>query len=421
VLYDARDRRFGCDLLLNSMAMPQVSVILHDLPAGFRTDLSLVMGIPEPTAAVREFLHVAGEVGVEPVLMTTITPNPATVQTALWLAEATRSAGGGCVIAVRNNQYEDSHFQQWFSEESAKFKAAGGIEIVMPGLAQVTYVNWESTGRRVSQVVQEDRLVLADRTRLAAWFRRSQEELNRIANLLGLEKQGGGRVVPTVPKVNPGTARFTADFAAGMNTEEEDLAAGYSGPIPNRSPAPLAAAASAVSPPPVSVAARPMVRSAPASMSSRGREEMPSVGAEAENEEEGFDLEDLLPPLEMAAPPARAAPPSSSPSPRRPAAASRSAAPVDSVVERSQAERALNEALAAHFGSGRARELPPRELSPRELREEGDPLEDTIPPPERPSGPPPERPSGRAPVADPAPVKRGRLPGFRLHSDRPLI
>jgi hypothetical protein len=185
--YDARDRRLGRDLLLNSMALPGSDVMLHDLPAGFRSDIAVLMGAANPQEAVREFAASAAMLGHRIVFVNVFTPSPSDFHTAPWLAEtlATRTDNAH-VIAVRNGLFDPEAFALWRGEPSRTFAAAGGVEIDMPRLDSVTAVLCDQRQIRFSKATEDERMTLAERMRVASWFRRFAESVLPVAELLCL-------------------------------------------------------------------------------------------------------------------------------------------------------------------------------------------------------------------------------------------
>lgn len=184
ILYDARDRRYGRDLLLNSMAFPGVDVILHDLPAGFRTDISWLMSVSNPTEALKDFAASAEMLGHRMVLVNVFTPSPSDFHTAPWLAETVgRSA---TVIGVRNGLFDPPSYAVWQRDAAKGFAAAGGIEIEVPRLNPVISVMCDQRTLRFTEAINDERLTLADRLRLVAWLRRFAESLAPVAEALRL-------------------------------------------------------------------------------------------------------------------------------------------------------------------------------------------------------------------------------------------
>lgn len=184
ILYDARDRRYGRDLLLNSMAFPGVDVILHDLPAGFRTDISWLMSVSNPTEALKDFAASAEMLGHRMVLVNVFTPSPSDFHTAPWLAETVgRSA---TVIGVRNGLFDPPSYAVWQRDAAKGFAAAGGIEIEVPRLNPIISVMCDQRTLRFTEAINDERLTLADRLRLVAWLRRFAESLAPVAEALRL-------------------------------------------------------------------------------------------------------------------------------------------------------------------------------------------------------------------------------------------
>lgn len=184
ILYDARDRRYGRDLLLNSMAFPGVDVILHDLPAGFRTDISWLMSVSNPTEALKDFAASAEMLGHRMVLVNVFTPSPSDFHTAPWLAETVgRSA---TVIGVRNGLFDPPSYAVWQRDAAKGFAAAGGIEIEVPRLNPIISVMCDQRTLRFTDAINDERLTLADRLRLVAWLRRFAESLAPVAEVLRL-------------------------------------------------------------------------------------------------------------------------------------------------------------------------------------------------------------------------------------------
>lgn len=184
VLYDIHHRELGRDLLINSMVVPGVDLILHDLPAGFRADFVNLMGIPQADQAVQEFARSCHRLSVTPVFVTVITPHWAGHQTAPWLAETLGSAA--TVIAVRNEQYGTEQFGLWRAGEQERFLKAGGIEIGMPGLDQQTYLTCDAQAVRFSTVTPE-MMSPADAMRIASWKHRFERELLTVKERLGMD------------------------------------------------------------------------------------------------------------------------------------------------------------------------------------------------------------------------------------------
>lgn len=185
ILYDIHHREFGRDFLLNSMAVPGVDIILHDLPAGFRPDFAQIMGMPQPDRAVQEFILSCRAIGVQPVFVTLLTPHWASHQTALWLTETACQQAG--VVAVRNEQYADDQFALWRTGEQGRFARAGGVEISMPGLDSQTYLNCDLQNLRLAAAGQHETLSLADRMRASSWLRRFEAEIAKVRDVLGLK------------------------------------------------------------------------------------------------------------------------------------------------------------------------------------------------------------------------------------------
>ncbi|HYH21854.1 MAG TPA: hypothetical protein VD995_24880 [Azospirillum sp.] len=192
ILYDARDRRFGRDLLLNSMAMPGIDVILHDLPAGFRTDISGLMATSTPAEAVREFVACANAMGHSVVLVNVMTPSPSDYHTAPWLAETLGRTA--TVIAVRNGMFDSGSFATWQREAAKGFAAAGGIEIEMPRLDTAAAILCDQRMLRFTTAVRDERVPLADRMRILSWVRRFAESVGPIAEALRLPADVAARI-----------------------------------------------------------------------------------------------------------------------------------------------------------------------------------------------------------------------------------
>ncbi|NYZ14505.1 hypothetical protein HL658_18300 [Azospirillum sp. RWY-5-1] len=189
MLYDARDRRFGRDLLLNSMAMPGVETILHDLPAGFRTDLTSLLAASSPSEAVKEFEACARSMGHALVLVNVITPSPSDFHTAPWLAEAL--AGRATVVAVRNGLFDAETFAVWTREAGKAFADAGGIEIEMPRLDTAAAILCDQKLVRFAAAATDERIALADRMRILSWLRRFAESVAPLAGALRLPADVG--------------------------------------------------------------------------------------------------------------------------------------------------------------------------------------------------------------------------------------
>lgn len=202
ILYDARDRRYGHDLLLNSMAFPGVEVILHDLPAGFRTDIGNLMSIPNPAEAVKEFAASVAAMGHRLVLVNVMTPSPSDHHTAPWLAETV--GDGATVIAVRNGLFDAASFAIWHREAAKSFRAAGGVELEMPGLDGTAAILCDHRMLRFTAAIADDRLALADRMRVLSWFRRFTASVAPAAKLLQLPQDIVERV--SVLRVDPPVA-----------------------------------------------------------------------------------------------------------------------------------------------------------------------------------------------------------------------
>ncbi|WP_448207914.1 hypothetical protein [Azospirillum sp. sgz302134] len=185
VLYDIHHRELGRDFLLNSMGVPGIDIVLHDLPAGFRADFTQVMGVPHPENALREFVASARGIGVQPVFVTPLTPQWTSHQTAVWLAETV--CPQAAVVAVRNEQFADDQFTLWRTAEQGRFARAGGVEIAMPGLDGQTYLNCDMQNLRLSAAGQSETLSLADKLRAASWLRRFEVEIAKAPGVLGLK------------------------------------------------------------------------------------------------------------------------------------------------------------------------------------------------------------------------------------------
>lgn len=184
VLYDIHHRELGRDLLINSMVIPGVDVILHDLPAGFRADFVHLMGVPQPDVALKEFVRSCFRLSVRPVFATVITPHWAGHQTAAWLAETVGQVA--TVIAVRNEQYGPEQFGLWQAGDQERFLRAGGIEIAMPGLDPQTYLACDTQAVRFSAVTPE-LLAPADAMRVASWKHRFEREILTVKDRLGMD------------------------------------------------------------------------------------------------------------------------------------------------------------------------------------------------------------------------------------------
>jgi len=152
--YDVRHRELGRDLLLNSMAVPRVDILLHDLPGGFRSDFAQVMSCLDPAVALREFVNAAAEMGFDAVFVTPITPNPTSHATALWVAETVRDRAA--TVAVLNRQYDDGLLAAWIGTEAKTFVETGGLEMTMPGLDPATFLAIEQFAIRPSVAVGPD-------------------------------------------------------------------------------------------------------------------------------------------------------------------------------------------------------------------------------------------------------------------------
>jgi hypothetical protein len=213
LLYDARDRRFGRDLLLNSMAMPGIDVILHDLPAGFRTDIAGLMSVADPAEAVKEFVGSAAAMGHAVLLVNVMTPSPSDYHTAPWLAEAVGRYA--TVVAVRNGLFDASSFSAWQREAAKGFAAAGGIEIEMPRLDPEAAIFCDQKTLRFTSAIQESRVPLADRMRVLSWLRRFAESVSPIAEALRLPTDIAAHIAalrieaPAAPPRNPPVAGGT--------------------------------------------------------------------------------------------------------------------------------------------------------------------------------------------------------------------
>lgn len=184
VLYNIRHRSLGRDLLLNSLAVPDVDLVLHDLPAGFRGDFSQVMGIDDPERAVSEFVLAIRDLGVQTVFVTVVAPHLGGHQSALWLAETV--GGTARVVAVRNGQYGDDSFGLWRAGDQRRFVEAGGIESFMPGMEPTTYLNLDALSVRWSQAMAADSLSVADKVRATAWCRAFEAEMAKLRDAMGV-------------------------------------------------------------------------------------------------------------------------------------------------------------------------------------------------------------------------------------------
>ncbi|HRJ62702.1 MAG TPA: hypothetical protein PKZ99_16140, partial [Azospirillaceae bacterium] len=185
--YDARDRRLGRDLLLNSMALPGADVMLHDLPAGFRSDIAVLMGAANPQEAVREFAASAAMLNHKVVFINVFTPSPSDFHTAPWLAETLAGrADNARVVAVRNGLFDTEAFALWRGEPLRAFAAAGGIEIEMPRLDPTAAVLCDQRQLRFSKAPDDERMTLAERMRVASWLRRFADSLSPVAEMLRL-------------------------------------------------------------------------------------------------------------------------------------------------------------------------------------------------------------------------------------------
>ncbi|MBP2315836.1 hypothetical protein [Azospirillum soli] len=186
ILYDIHNRDLGRDFLLNSMGVPGVDIILHDMPAGFRADFSRVMGISQHEQALQEFVASCRSISIRPVFVTPLTPHWAGHQTAAWLAEAVSQTA--TVIAVRNEQYSDDQFALWRNGDQARFLKAGGLEIAMPGLDTQTYLTCDTHAVRFNTAGEHPALSLADKLRVGSWMRRFEAELQPVRDFLALKE-----------------------------------------------------------------------------------------------------------------------------------------------------------------------------------------------------------------------------------------
>ncbi|HEY0838529.1 MAG TPA: hypothetical protein VGE72_31780 [Azospirillum sp.] len=200
ILYDIHNRNLGRDLLLNSMAVPGVDIVLHDLPAGFRADFCHVMAINRPDEAIVQFVQSAKDVGIAPVFVTPLAPQWAGHHTAAWLCELLR--GMAPVVAVCNLQYDEEQFELWRAGDRKRFLDAGGIEIAMPGLDPITYLNVDTQAVRFGAVANHDMLSVADKLRVGAWVRRFAASIEGVADVLGVTPPTGAPRVQAAASVH---------------------------------------------------------------------------------------------------------------------------------------------------------------------------------------------------------------------------
>lgn len=203
--YDARDRRLGRDLLLNSMALPGADVMLHDLPAGFRSDIAVLMGAANPQEAVREFAASAAMLNHKVIFVNVFTPSPSDFHTAPWLAETLAGrADNARVVAVRNGLFDAEAFALWRGEPLRAFAAAGGIEIEMPRLDPTAAVLCDQRQLRFSKAPDDERMTLAERMRVASWLRRFADSLSPVAEMLRLPPDAAQQVAAALKFQPPG-------------------------------------------------------------------------------------------------------------------------------------------------------------------------------------------------------------------------
>lgn len=222
--YDARDRRLGRDLLLNSMALPGADVMLHDLPAGFRSDIAVLMGAPNPQTAVRDFVAAAAGLGHQVVFVNVFTPSPSDFHTAPWLAQTLAGrADAARIIAVRNGLFDDDAFALWRNESAGAFAAAGGIEIDMPRLDAAAALLCDQRRLRFSAALKDESVALAERLRLTAWLRLFAQSLSSAAEILRLPP---GSVFDSAPLLNnaatAGDRRADSPSSADLLTKQPE-------------------------------------------------------------------------------------------------------------------------------------------------------------------------------------------------------
>ena len=190
LLYDLQNKKYGMDFLINSLELPDVDVIFHDLPSGIRLEFQQLMGLDRPDRALSEFVIAARHLGVDPVFAALVTPARSTHDSAIWLAETVGDQA--TVIAVRNLQYGEEQFAAWDGTganagrgRKSRFLARHGQETTMPYLDPDTYVRCELTARRWSDLVAGSDLSAADRARVSVWRRSFEEGLRRVEDSFG--------------------------------------------------------------------------------------------------------------------------------------------------------------------------------------------------------------------------------------------
>lgn len=239
--YDARDRRLGRDLLLNSMALPGADVMLHDLPAGFRSDIAVLMGAANPQEAVREFAASAAMLNHKVIFVNVFTPSPSDFHTAPWLAETLAGrADNARVVAVRNGLFDAEAFALWRGEPLRAFAAAGGIEIEMPRLDPTAAVLCDQRQLRFSKAPDDERMTLAERMRVASWLRRFADSLSPVAELLRLPPDAAQQVAAALKFQPPGEGDGGEPAVPATDQAATDRAAVDQTPAPENPAPPIA-------------------------------------------------------------------------------------------------------------------------------------------------------------------------------------
>jgi len=202
-VYDVRDRRLGRDLILNSLALPEAEVMLHDLPAGFRNDLLGLTGLPSAAEGLRELAGHAAALGHRLTLVSVISPSPSDYPTASWLAQ---TIGPDVrLVVVRNGLFDEDAFGLWRREAGPAVAAAGGVELLMPRLDETAAVLCDHYRVRFSAAAGVEALPLADRLRTLSWFRRLARAVAPVAPLLGLPLDLAQRVEALGPQPAAGS------------------------------------------------------------------------------------------------------------------------------------------------------------------------------------------------------------------------